>query len=141
MSVRKLRAVQIFCLVLALSACWLVAHSGKPKNNGEIGPIQWVIVLAAVYCALSGLTLQRKITKGPSRPRPTKTASTPSSRWGVGHLFRLASACSVAMWGAIIPICKGPLWLAYVLCGLGILLLLVWSPGTEPGAKPFGKTA
>lgn len=132
MSVRKLRAVQIFCLVLGLPACWLVVHSGKPKNNGEINPIQWVIVLAAVYCAVSGFTMQRKITKGPSRPRPTKIASTPFSRWRAGHLMRLASGCSVAMWGALIPIYKGPSWPAYALCGLGILLLLVWTPGTPP---------
>ena len=51
MNRQGLRVVQIVCILLALSACWLVAYLGRPKNNGEFGPIQWVIVLAAAYCA------------------------------------------------------------------------------------------
>ena len=69
MKVSQLRVLQIVCLVVALSACWLVAHLGKPNNNGEIGPIQWLVVVAAIYSAVSGVTLQRKITKGPIQPR------------------------------------------------------------------------
>ena len=41
MNVRQLRIVQIVCLVLAVSARWLVAHSEQPKNNAKFGPIQW----------------------------------------------------------------------------------------------------
>lgn len=130
MNVRQLRAVQIFCLVLALSACWLVAHSGKPKNNGEMGPIQWIIVFAATYCAVSGFTFQRYIPKEHSPSHRART--TPFRRWSLGHLMRLASGCSVAMWGPLIAIYKGPLWLAYALCAVGVLLLLIWSPGTSP---------
>lgn len=139
MSVGKLRAVQIFCLVLAVAACWLTAHTGEPKNNAEFGPIQWALVLAATYCAVSGFTFQRFLNKERPRSRPSGTGSAPYRRWGIGHMIRLASACSVAMWGAVTPILKGPLWMAYVLCGLGILLLLVWTPGTPPQnsyAKP-----
>jgi hypothetical protein len=141
MKVSQLRVLQIVCLVVALSACWLVAHLGKPNNNGETGPIQWLVVVAALYCAVSGFTLQHKITKGPIQPRTTGTASSQYSRWRAGHFIRLFFAVSVAAWGDVLRISGGPLWLAYVLCGLGILLLLVWSPGTEPGPKPLGKPA
>ena len=132
MNVRQLRAVQIFCLVLALSACWLVARSGKPENKSEFGMIQWVIVLAATYCAVSGFTFQRFLNKERPRSRPSGTGSAPYRRWSIGHLMRLATACSVAMWGAVTPILKGPLWMAYAFCGLGIFLVLVWTPGTPP---------
>jgi hypothetical protein len=131
MNVRQLRAVQIFCLVLALSACWLVAHSGKPKNNAEFGPIQGAIVLAATYGAVSGFTFQRFLNKERPRSRPSGPGSA-SYRWSLGHLMRLATACSVALWGAVTPILKGPLWMAYGFCGVGILLVLVWTPGTPP---------
>lgn len=131
-NVRQLRIVQIFCLALAVSACWLAAHTGEPKKNAEFGPIQWVIVLAATYCAVSGFTSQRFFNKERPRSRPGGTGSTPYRRWSIGHLIRLATACSVALWGAVTPILKGPLWMAYAFCGLGILLVLVWTPGTPP---------
>jgi hypothetical protein len=141
MKISQLRVLQIVCLVMALSACWLVAHLGNPKGDGETGSIQWVIALVAVYCAASGFTLQRKITKGPARFQQTKGRSTPLSRWKAGNLARLLLPVSVAAWGDVLRISGGPLWLAYVLCGLGIILLLGWSPGTAPVPKPFGKTA
>ena len=131
MIARQLRIVQIVCLMVAVSACLLVARLGKAKSDCEIGPIQWVIVFAAIYCAFSAFTLQRTITKGPKRP-PTKIASTPFSRWRAGHLVRLFFPVSVALWGDVLVISGGSSWLAYSLCGLGILLLLVWSPENLP---------
>lgn len=132
MNVRQLRIVQIICLVPAVLAFWLITHSSKPKNNAEFGPIQWAIVLAATYCAVSGFTFQRFLNKERPQSRPGGTGSAPYRRWSIGHLMRLATACSVAMWGAVTPILKGPLWMAYAFWGLGILLVLVWTPGTPP---------
>lgn len=131
LNVRQLRIVQIFCLVLAVSAAWLVAHSEEPKNNAEFGLIQWAIVLAAAYCAVFGFTAQRFFNKERPLARRGGTSSAPY-RWSIGHLMRLATACSVALWGAVTPILKGPSWMAYGFCGFGIILLLVWSPGTAP---------
>ena len=132
LNVRQLRAVQIFCLLLAVSACWLVAHTGEPKTNAELGPIQWAIVLAAAYCAVSGFTFQRFLNKARPQSRTGGTSSSPYRRWSIGHLMRLATACSVALWGAVTTILKGPIWMAYAFCGLGIILLLAWSPGNLP---------
>jgi hypothetical protein len=131
-----LRIVQIVCLLLAVSACWLVAHSGKPRNNGKLGPIQWAIILAAMYCAVSGFTIQRTITKGPTRSKAARGDSTQYSRWRAGQFVRLFFPVSVAGWGDVLIISGGPTWMAYVLCGLGILLVLAWSPGTAPFPKP-----
>ncbi|HZD06815.1 MAG TPA: hypothetical protein VE176_01130 [Candidatus Limnocylindrales bacterium] len=63
LNVRQLRIVQIVCLVLAVSAVWLVAHTGEPRSNAEFGPIQWAIVFAAAYCAVSGSHLNAFSTK------------------------------------------------------------------------------
>ena len=131
LNVRQLRMVQIFCLGLAVSACWLAAHTGEPKKNAEFGPIQWSVVFAATYGAVSGFTFQRFLNRERPRSRPSGPGSA-SYRWSSGHLMRLATACSVALWGAVTPILKGPLWMAYAFCALGIFLLLVWSPGTVP---------
>ena len=103
MNVRQLRVVQIGCLILAASAFWLAAHTGEPRTNTEFGPLQWAIVLAAVYCAVSGFTFQSFFNKKRPRSRPGGTGSTPYHRWGLGHLMRLATACTVALWGARHP--------------------------------------
>jgi len=131
MNKRGLRVVQIVCLAVAFASFMMVSRLSKPENNGTIRPIHWVIVLAAIYCAFSAFTLQRTITKGPKR-QPTKIASTPLSRWRAGHLVRLFFPLSVALWGDVLVISGGPSWLAYSLCGLGILLLLVWRHENVP---------
>ena len=131
LTARQLRMVQIGCLVLAVSALWLVAHPAEPKNNAEFGPIQWAIALAGIYSAVFGFTSQRFFNKKRPQSRPSGPGSA-SYRWSIGHLMRLATACTVAIWGAVTAMFKGPLWMAYGFCGLGILLVLVWTPGTPP---------
>lgn len=107
MSVRKLRAVRSFCLLLAISACWLVAHLGRPKNNSEFGPLQQIIVLAAAYYAVSGFTFQRFINK----ERPRSHLET-LRRWSAGHMARLLFPASAAAWGDVLRMSSGALWLA-----------------------------
>src|SRR5882724_6075948 len=132
MKVSQLRVLQIICLAVAAAACLMVARLGNPRGSGEAGTIQWVIALVALYTAVSSFTVQRKLTNGPIRPHATKTASTPFSRWRAGHFARPFFAVSVVLWGDVLRISGGPLWMGYALCSLGIILLLLWSPGTAP---------
>jgi hypothetical protein len=129
MNTRQLRIVQIACILLALSCVVLTVR--KPTNHGEATPVHWLITVAAIYCAVSGFTVQRKIVTGPARTQ-LKRGSTPLSRWRAGHLIRLATAAAVSLWGAVLSIYGGPSWLVYSLLALGLLLLVVWSPGTNP---------
>ncbi|MGZ4845796.1 MAG: hypothetical protein ACXVJ1_13730 [Candidatus Angelobacter sp.] len=64
MNRQGLRIVQIACLVVAVAACVMVARLGISKTNTEIKPIQWAIVVAAIYCALSGFTMRAKLLTG-----------------------------------------------------------------------------
>lgn len=132
MNTRQLRIVQIACILLALSASVLVAGLGKSRSQNAITPIHWLIILAAIYTAASAFTLQKKLTKGPVQSQQEKDSSTVYRRWRAGHIVRLSFPVSVVMWGAVLSTTGGPLWMAYFLCGLGVFLLLIWSPGTGP---------
>jgi len=130
MNTRQLRIVQFACILLALSCVVLTVR--KPTNRGKATPVHWLITVAAIYCAVSGFTFQRKIVQSAIRHRQLERRSTPFSRWRAGHLMRLATAASVSLWGAVLSIYGGPSWLVYSLLALGLLLLAVWSPGTNP---------
>lgn len=134
---RDLRVVQVGCILLAFSGAWLIhMHTGNSRSRGVATPVHWFVVLAAVYCAVTGFTFQRKIAMRPSRPqqaiRGSTRGSTPFSRWRVGHLMRLATATAVSLWGAVLSVYGAPSWLAYTLFGTGFLLLLIWTPGGLP---------
>lgn len=128
---RDLRVVQVACILLALSSAWLIGL-GRSRGYGALTPVHWFITLAAIYCAVTGFTFQRKMTKRLSRSQQTTRGSTPFSRWRVGHLMRLATATAVSLWGAVLSVYGAPSWLGYALCGLGLLLLLMWNPGDLP---------
>lgn len=133
MVVRHLRMAQSGCVLLALACVWLI-RVGHSKNHGAITPIHWFILLAAIYCAVAGFTTQRALAKKPSRPSRPKNGSTPFTRWRAGHLIRLATATSVATWAAVLSVSGGPIWIAYWLAAVGVLLLVIWRPGELPVA-------
>lgn len=130
-TVRQLRLAQGICIVLASSCIWLIGRT-RSASHLEMRAIHWAIILVAIYCAAVGFTMQRKLTKGPSQSRQPKTSSTPVTRWRAGHLFRLYTALSVALWGAVLSIYKRPLYLAYSLAALSLFLLVIWRPGVRP---------
>lgn len=135
-TIRQLRLAQVICIVLACSCIWLIGRT-RPASHLEMRPIHWAIILGAIYCAVVGFTMQRKLTRGPSLPRQTRTSSTPLIRWRAGHAFRLCTALSVAMWGAVLSIYKGPVYLAYWLVAISLLLLVTWRPGVRPDPLPI----
>jgi hypothetical protein len=130
MTARHLRIVQVVCILLALSGAWLI-HHGKSTSNDVVTPVHWFIVLAAIYCATAGFTVQRRIIQAPKRLQTTKS-STPLSRWRAGNLIRLSMATSVSLWGTVLSVYRGPTWLAFTFFALGLIQLLIWTPGNTP---------
>jgi hypothetical protein len=39
---------------------------------------------------------------------------------------------AVGLWGLVLFLIRGPLWIADVLFGLAVLLLLIWQPDVAP---------
>jgi len=128
---RQLRLVQSACLLI-LVACivltyWKAHETGT--TSGAIGTGQGLVIMLALWAAASGFTWQRKLQR---RSQASSSKSTPFTRWRAGHIFRLWSATAVGIWALVLCDFHGPLWIADVLFGLAILLLLIWKPNAAP---------
>jgi len=127
---RQLRFIQVGCLLLVL-VCVVVAHLSRHRERTASVTVQSVIVVAAIWSAVGGLTAQRKLQKAPRVQTDIK--NTPFKRWGAGHLIRLWAAASVALWGLILSEFGGSLFIADLLFGLSFLLLMIWRLDEAPG--------
>lgn len=128
---RQLRLMQIGCLSM-LVACAVLAH-WQARENGVstdgVGTLPIAMILLAVWSAISGFTLQRKLQR---RAQAGSSKSTPFTRWRTGHIFRLWTAATSGIWALLLFEFHGPLWIADVLFGFAILLLLIWKPDAVP---------
>jgi hypothetical protein len=131
----KLRIFQIICIVFVLLLLFpLIYFPGHP-SRGAMNFSQWIAVLAAVYCAVTGFTMQRQFVRGRNRSSGQAPAVAPLRRWMGGNLIRLAYATAVCLWAYLLQIFGGPVWLVYALFGMGLVLLLIWRPGNCPALK------
>ena len=128
---RGLRILQI-AQIAFIVACFFVKRFGNGETTGAISAVQWFIVAGAVWSAISGFTVQRRLNRSEGRSQNRTKKSTPRSRWKAGHVMRLASATAVGLWGLFLHYSGGPDWLVNGLLGLALVLLLIWRPGTAP---------
>lgn len=131
---RQLRLLQIVCVVFVAS-CFIFTRTlfrqAEPDRSFEQG----LFVLLALWSVYSGFRLQRMFSRvRTSAHLPPDNRSTPIRRWQAGHLMRIASATSVGLWGMILHFVGSPPWLVGAMFGLGLVLLLIWSPGSNPAA-------
>ena len=130
---RKLRFLQVVD-TLFLAGCFLVKRVGTVETHGTVATDGWVVVMA-IWSAISGFTLQRRINRTSAEPRNRPRKSTPLGRWRAGHIWRLSSATSVGLWALVLHYFGGSEWLVNALFGLAFLLLLVWRPGDAPAPQ------
>ncbi len=130
---RQLRLVQVAC-ALFLGVCVLLIHFGHRnlEPGGSMSFRQFLVVAAAIWSAVYGFTLQRRIVGVSGRPQAQSERSTPFSRWKTGHTARLWSATAVCMWGLVMYEIRGPSWIVDSLVAVGVILLAIWKPGTAP---------
>jgi hypothetical protein len=89
-------------------------------------------MVAGVWTAISGITIQRRIVNRPASSRRPSSKSTPFTRWRAGHIVRLWTAMTVGPWALLLSVFAGPPLAVNALFALGLLLLLVWTPGGVP---------
>jgi hypothetical protein len=129
----KLRLVQV-ANILFMAVCIFVKRIGTVEPHATITPGQWLVIVAAIWSAVSGFTVQHRINSASARSQQPSTRSTPLGRWKTGHLVRLSSASAVGLWALVLHYTGGPEGLVNVFFGFAMLLLLVWSPGASPAS-------
>lgn len=127
---RQLRLVQL-ANILFVAVCFFVKRIGIVETHDTVTVRDWIVIVAAIWSAVSGFTGQRRINNASTRPQRS-SRSTPMGRWKTGHFVRLSSATAVGLWGLVLHYFGGSEWLVNVLLGLAMLLLLIWRPGAAP---------
>jgi hypothetical protein len=131
---RQLRLIQAVCVILVLGCVVVVYLTASGEKRSATGVTQSVIVVLAAWSAIGDFTFQRKLLKKKiSGQRATKSSTF--MRWRAGHIARLWSAASVVVWGLLLWELGGSHLAANLLFGLGLLLLLIWSPGMIPAEE------
>lgn len=125
----RLRLVQIAGILLLLE-CIRFSRSMGHEWNGTITAAHWLCILLAASAGISGFTVQRALVK--ERPRKSSSTSTPFTRWRTGNLVRLVMAYTVGLYGFCLSVFGGPPLAVRALFALGLILLLVWTPGSIP---------
>ena len=128
---RQLRLVQSGASLFIL-VCFFIKRIGAVETRDAISSLQWLVVVAAIWSAVSGFTIQRRINRGGTRPQPPSSKSTQLGRWRTGNLIRLSTATAVGLWGLVLHYSAGPEWLVNIFLGVAMLLLLIWRPGPTP---------
>jgi hypothetical protein len=127
----KLRGMQIACVIMIL-ACIVISRLQHHEWQGTITPRHWFVIVAVIWSAIAGFTLQRRIVNRPASSRKPSSTSTPFTRWRAGHICWLLAATSVGLWELVLSDFAGPRWLVNIFFGAGLLLLLMWTPGPAP---------
>jgi hypothetical protein len=129
-AVARLRIVQVGCILMVLACLWL-SRFRHHEWQGSLALRHWIVMALALWTAICGFTLQRRLVNRPvnSRRRPK---STPFTRWRAGHIFRLWTAMSVGLWALLLREYAGPAMMVNALFVLALLLLLLWTPGPVP---------
>ncbi|MGA1986756.1 MAG: hypothetical protein ABSG72_10845 [Candidatus Sulfotelmatobacter sp.] len=127
----RLRILQWACILSVLACIW-VSRLGRHEWQGSLTTRHWIVIVLAIWSAISGFTLQRRIVNRPARSKKAASPSTAFSRWRAGHAARLWMAATVGYWALLLCEFAGPPWLVNVFFGLSLLLLLVWTPGVVP---------
>jgi hypothetical protein len=127
---RQMRLLQLSCLVVLLASFRLALRvTGTTHGSPNI---QWIFIALALVCAIQGFTLQRRIVSPRNQAR---LRSTPLKRWKAGNFARLGLATAVGLYGLGLSEFGGAAWQVNSLLAMGLVLLLIWRPGTSPNSE------
>jgi hypothetical protein len=128
---RSLRIFQIIAIAYVLFLFWLIRVLPTRSDENTMTPIKWLILAAALFCAVDGFYMQKRVLRTPRNLR-VASKSTPIGRWMVGNVLRIAFATAVSLWAMMLHFQGGPDSLAIPLVALSLILLLIWKPGAVP---------
>jgi hypothetical protein len=121
----------VWILLLHFGALGSLEPAGR-----ELKLTQFLMLVGAIWSAVVGFTVQRKLSRIATKPRRSGTRVHTINRWKAGHVVRLATATSVGTWGMALYYFHSPLWVVDTVSAVGLILLLAWRPGTGPGISP-----
>jgi len=132
---KMLRIIQIVFVVFGALQFLNVHFIPSNVPTGTLTLFQGLVVVIAVSDNVIGILLQRILVKGPGRISAVGKAATLAQRWLIANVVRLALSLSTSLFGLVLHMTGSPNWLAQALIGLGILFMVVVSPGKPPAEQ------
>jgi len=119
-------------MVASVLMFFYVGRTLPVAPDNAAASFQWAIVACAIASALGGFIAQHVVQRASNQTARPAQDSTKLARWQMGHIIRFASAESVALFGFVLRSLGAPSTIVNSLFAGGIILLLVWQPGTAP---------
>ncbi|HKN19842.1 MAG TPA: hypothetical protein VJX73_00415 [Terracidiphilus sp.] len=97
-------------------------------------PMEVVITVAGLACALGGFVLPRFIFRAAERLPQNNSAEAQLKLWMAKGILSLAYFEACILFGLVLYVLGARVWVVELLFGVGIAAELFWRPGTPPDA-------
>lgn len=128
----QLRVFQLICIAFAVLLIFIAIDLPSRHFVQEHEIVGLIIDFCALYSATMSFGIQRAMARAEGEPKASARKSTPLKRWTTGHFIRLAGASAVCVWAFVLQLAGGMAWKVFAFFGLGVFLLLSWTPGESP---------
>ena len=98
------------------------------------GAVQLAITIVAFTCIAVGFLVPRFVFRAAEITYQSNPALPPFKRWITKGIISLAFFEACILFGFVLHVLGAPSWRVELLFGAGIAAMLLWSPGTPPGA-------
>jgi hypothetical protein len=98
-------------------------------------PLELIITFAGLASVLGGFILPRVIFQAAERSPRSHSAEAQLQRWTTKGIISLAYFEACILFGVVLHVLGGRVWLVDLLFCAGIAAELIWSPGAPPGAE------
>ena len=98
-------------------------------------PVEIAITVAALLCIEAGFFVPQSLARVAQRASRKNPALTPPKQWMTRGVVGLACFEGCILYGFLLNVLGGRLWLVEFLFGIGIAAELFWSPGEPPGVE------
>ena len=128
--VRTMQVAFIFSVLVFL----YVLHVVHPAPKIVDPSMQLFIACAAFTSIILGFIVPRALLRIPNELFFRAEGSEPRRRWLAGHIFRFATAESVALFGFVLRMMGDTSRVVTAFFAVSLLLLILWQPGEVPAA-------
>ncbi len=94
-----------------------------------------VITVVALACIVIGFNTRRFFFRTAGRTSQNSPASVQLRRWMATNIMSLAYFEACILFGLVLHYLRARVRLVELLFGVGIVSMLVWSPGAPPGTE------
>ena len=127
MGVMKLAFLLSFAMFIIV-----VVRTPAPTLQSPNPTLEWSISTIAIISAIVGYFGRGLLGRMMGSASTNRTTSNPLGLWMTGNVFSLACIEACVLFGVVLHFVGARVRFVELLFSVGIIVLLIWSPGTPP---------